>query len=67
MKQKLILGTVQFGQRYGIYKKKIIKEKEINKIFKYAFKNNIIFLDTATSYGKSNLYIKNFNNKKKKI
>ena len=52
--KKLILGTAQFGQNYGITNAigKVPKE-EIKSIFNYARSNNINTLDTASSYGDS--------------
>ena len=50
---KICLGTANFGSSYGINKKKAIKKKEIKKIFDYAIKNNINFLDTAINYKNS--------------
>ena len=61
-KSKIILGTVQFGQKYGIYKNKYIAPNQIYKILNYAYKNNVEYLDTAVSYGKSNYHIKKFGN-----
>lgn len=61
-KSKIILGTVQFGQKYGIYKNKHIAPSQIYKILNYAYKNNVEYLDTAVSYGKSNYHIKKFRN-----
>jgi aryl-alcohol dehydrogenase-like predicted oxidoreductase len=52
MKQKLALGTVQFGAQYGINNTKgIPSDKEISEIFDFAFKSGIQILDTAPAYG----------------
>ena len=48
-----ILGTANFGQRYGISKKNKIKLYEIKKIIEYANKNKIKFFDTSRSYKNS--------------
>lgn len=54
MNNKIILGTAQFGMKYGVANKKgKIKSKEIFKILNYLKKINIKFLDTAYSYGVS--------------
>ena len=51
---KIILGTAQFGLNYGINNSQgKISESEIEKILKYALKNNINALDTASVYGDS--------------
>ena len=54
---KIILGTANFTQTYGILKTKVEK-KNIKSILDYAKRNNIDYLDTATDYGKlsNNLY-----------
>ena len=55
---KLILGTVQFGLDYGI-NNSIGKpsNNSINSILDYAYENNVKILDTAESYGDSQLKI----------
>lgn len=65
-KKKLILGTAQFGLKYGITNKKgKTPLKEIKKIIKLQKKNKINFLDTAQAYNfektHKNLNLKNFN------
>ena len=54
MQNKLILGTVQFGLKYGINNLtgKIVNEN-IKSILDLAFENGIQILDTAESYGDS--------------
>ena len=49
--KKLVLGTAQFGMLYGLNNKKKIPLKTIQSIINGARKNNIKFLDTASSYG----------------
>ena len=52
--KKLIIGTAQFGQNYGITNLiGKVAEKEIISIFKKARANDINTLDTASSYGDS--------------
>ena len=60
---KLILGTAQFGFKYGLNKKKIgiVETKKILKIIK---KNNLTYFDTAIDYGTSQSTIGNFDIKK---
>lgn len=51
---KLGLGTVQFGLDYGISNNSgITSSGEISKILRYALKNKITTLDTASTYGES--------------
>ncbi len=64
---KICLGTANFGSSYGINKKKAINKKEIKKIFDYAIKNNINFLDTAINYKNSEKIIGLINKHKFKI
>ena len=68
MYKKFILGTAQFGMRYGITNKKgKTKKNEIKQILNYLSKKKITFLDTASSYHESELEIGNYlkTNKKK--
>ena len=54
MKSKLALGTVQFGLDYGVTNKQgKLTNTEARKVLKFAEKNNITTLDTASSYGNS--------------
>lgn len=54
MKNKLALGTVQFGLDYGINNKNgKLNNNEIFKILKYCLKKNITTIDTAQAYGSS--------------
>jgi len=63
-KTELILGTAQWGSKYGITNKTgKTSSREIDKIFKYCNKNNIKFFDTARDYGKSEKIIGGFNKK----
>ena len=59
---KIILGSANFQNQYGILKTKI-NENEVKKISDYAFKNYICTIDTAESYSAENLirsYFRNF-------
>tara|TARA_B100000795_G_scaffold267179_1_gene251526 strand:- start:273 stop:1121 length:849 start_codon:yes stop_codon:yes gene_type:complete len=62
----LTIGTVQFGMKYGLRKKKI-QTKEIIKIKKTIKNNNIIYLDTSINYGDSEKKIGLLNIGDKKI
>lgn len=48
--KKIILGTANFINPYGIFKNKVAK-KDIKSILNFAKKNNINYLDTANDYG----------------
>ena len=61
MKNKLILGSANFEQKYGI-KKNFIKKKEIKKLFKLALKNNINKIDTSPLYNSSEKIIGSLKN-----
>ena len=51
---KIALGTVQFGQDYGIANKNgQVKIEEISSILEFALTNGINTLDTAFGYGES--------------
>ncbi len=63
---KLILGTAQFGIKYGVNKLKI-KKLEINNIKRVLKKNSLKEFDTAMNYGNSEKIIGNFNIKRKVI
>ena len=52
MKNKIILGSANFDQVYGI-KKNFIKRKEIKKLLNIALKNKIKTIDTSPLYNKS--------------
>jgi aryl-alcohol dehydrogenase-like predicted oxidoreductase len=61
---KLVIGTAQFGMKYGLKKKKI-KDNEFKKIKSFLIKSKINKIDTAQSYGNSekvlgDYYFKNF-------
>jgi len=47
---KLILGTANFTQNYGIKNGKQVPPEEVQKIFETAIDNGINFIDTSTAY-----------------
>ena len=52
MSAQLCLGTAQFGMNYGITNKSgQVSIENVKKIIEYAESSNIMFLDTAQSYG----------------
>ena len=61
---KLLIGTAQFGFKYGLNKKKI-KKVEIKNIKKILKINSIKFFDTAMNYGESEKILGNLKIKKK--
>ena len=66
MKNKIILGSANFDQIYGI-KKNFIKKSEIKKLFDLALKNKIKTIDTSPLYNKSEKIIGSLNNNRFKI
>ena len=50
--KRLILGTANFCDSYGIMNKKMCRG-EIIKILKYCLKNNINSFDTAPAYSQN--------------
>jgi aryl-alcohol dehydrogenase-like predicted oxidoreductase len=64
MKSKLILGTVQFGLKYGI-NNTIGKPKkdEVLSLLKVAYNSGIRLLDTAEAYGNAHQLIGNYHKK----
>jgi uncharacterized protein len=62
MKEKLILGTVQFGLDYGINNSEGKPDiKSVKSILEYAISQKIHILDTADAYGNSSEIIGMFN------
>lgn len=57
LKRRLVIGTANFTQNYGLNSKKINLE-EINKILNLAKKNEIKKIDTAADYLKDNSVFK---------
>ncbi len=67
-KNKIVIGTAQFGTSYGISNSGIIlNQSEVNKIFDLADKNQISFFDTSMNYGNSEKIIGDNNNSKLSI
>jgi len=51
---KIIIGTAQLSNNYGIFNKlKSIQNKELKKILNYCKKQNIFYIDLANSYKNS--------------
>ena len=66
MRNKIILGSANFDQIYGI-KKNFIKKSEIKKLFDLALKNEMKIIDTSPIYKESEKIIGLLNNKRFKI
>jgi aryl-alcohol dehydrogenase-like predicted oxidoreductase len=66
MKNKIILGSANFDQTYGI-KRNFIKKDEIKKMLNYANKNKIKIIDTSPLYNKSEKIIGLLNNNRFRI
>ena len=64
---KIVLGTANFNQNYGLINTKIRNLDEIKKILNYSRKKNIKYLDTSFSYNLSKKFIENLNFKHFKI
>ena len=63
---KLVLGTAQFGLKYGLNQSKV-NIKEIKMIDKILQKKSISYIDTATSYGNSEKIISKIRTRKNVI
>ena len=64
MNNKLILGTVQFGLKYGINNSiGKLKKDEVLSLMKFAYNSGIRILDTAEAYGNAHKLIGDFHNK----
>ena len=66
MRNKIILGSANFDQIYGI-KKNFIKKGEIKKLFDLAIKSEIKIIDTSPLYNESEKIIGLLNNNRFKI
>jgi aryl-alcohol dehydrogenase-like predicted oxidoreductase len=64
---KLVLGSAQFGNDYGLVNKKKIKISDISKIENLVLKFKISFIDTSANYGNSEKIIGNSKLKKLNI
>ena len=63
---KIIIGTANFGKKYGIKKNKI-SNKELKKIFFFLNQKNLRIIDTSENYGSAeNIISKNIADNKKK-
>lgn len=48
-KKKIIIGTANFGSKYGFQKRSVSKD-EVKKIFSFLKKNKISFIETSENY-----------------
>ena len=68
MLKKFIIGTAQFGSRYGVSNTSgKTKTKEVEKILSLLDKKKIYFIDTSTNYEKVKKILSNKIKKKNKI
>ena len=58
---KIVIGTANFNQNYGLINSKIKNFHEANRILNYCRKKNIKYLDTAFSYNLSKKFINSLN------
>ena len=66
MKNKIIIGSANFNQIYGI-RKNFINKSEIKKLLNLALKNKIKTIDTSPLYNNSEKIIGLLNNNRFKI
>ena len=66
MVNKIIVGSANFNQKYGV-KKNFIKKNEIKKLFNLAAKNKIKVIDTSPLYKESEKIIGQINNNRFKV
>ena len=65
-KNKIILGTANLSNGYGLENKKFKNHNDLKRIFKYIKRNNKkVFIDTAQAYGKSEKVLGRVFDKKK--
>ena len=64
LKNRLVIGTANFTQKYGAYPTKV-NLSEVRKIISYANKNNIFKIDTADAYLRDKKIFKNISSKLK--
>jgi aryl-alcohol dehydrogenase-like predicted oxidoreductase len=57
---KLVIGTANFGLRYGIANGKKLSPEEVFAILDYAFEQGLLWIDTARAYGDAEQVIGEF-------
>ncbi len=66
--KKLVIGSAQFGQKYGISNNRgMVETKDVIAILDLAYKNGINTIDTAKGYGVSEIIIGNYIRQKKTL
>ena len=65
--KNLIIGSAQFGTKYGVSTKRVTNFYDTKKIFNISKKNNLSAVDTAYTYFKSNKILKKIDLKEFKI
>tara|TARA_B100000989_G_scaffold132804_1_gene98619 strand:+ start:387 stop:1247 length:861 start_codon:yes stop_codon:yes gene_type:complete len=58
---KIVIGTANFNQNYGLINSKIKNYYEVKRILNYCRKKNIKYLDTSFSYNLSKKFINSLN------
>jgi aryl-alcohol dehydrogenase-like predicted oxidoreductase len=64
---KLLLGGASFGNQYGVSNKAQIPESEVQPILSEAFSSGFIGIDTAPSYGNSEVALGTFDLSSKEV
>ena len=67
IKNRLIFGTANLGERYGINASNISKNSSFKNIFLLLKKEKVFFIDTAYSYKNAQKYLRKINLKKFRI
>ena len=67
MKKKIIIGTAQFGMKYGVSVRRISSTNEQKKIIEYSLRNKNFYFDTSPYYIKKKNFFNILKNKNIKI
>ena len=57
MKKKIIIGTAQFGMKYGVSVRRISSTNEQKKIIEYSLRNKNFYFDTSPYYIKKKIFL----------
>ncbi|CAN1593574.1 Tas Predicted oxidoreductases (related to aryl-alcohol dehydrogenases) [Candidatus Pelagibacterales bacterium] len=64
---KLVLGSANWGQKYGLSSSKKFSISKINKVLRFSYSNKISIIDTAFIYGNTHDLLSKSDHKKFKI
>lgn len=64
---KIVLGSANWGQKYGLSLSKKFSIPKINKVLRFSYSNKINMIDSAFIYGNTHNLLVNSNHKKFKI